>query len=261
MPNVRRSVKSSCTVVATFVALSGSGVTAIADQSGDSTGSTAAAAEAQSQNLFGSGPGQVDAGVQSHTPTQVGSIQASGPDPVKTCQAYLSEEAPPPTEKKKKRPGLFLAKALASELKTDGKNMLEDTAFVFSAKDFDPYARSAPTDKPYTALELTLVDGSQAQVIKYPDGSAKIVGSYLDKTVICPNGTDNFIVAYPNNVRSQMVRVNSDEYKIYRPDKTITYMKKTASGAWSVSNDKIGFMGTARPDFENLQFELNSSSF
>lgn len=192
--------------------------------------------------------------------TTGGAADPNAPDPVKTCMAYLSTEAPPP-RKKKNGPVRLVAKALASELKTDGSDMLKDTMFVFSAKDFDPYDKQAPKDKPYTLLEIQLVDGEQASLIKYPDNSGKIVGSYADGTIIAPAGRDTFIVAYPNGARGKMVKVNGIEYKIYRPDNTVTTIKKSMDGGYEISNSKTGFMGEANPDREGMQFEFGTKDF
>lgn len=202
---------------------------------------------------------QVQTGTSAATANPATFVQPT-PDPVQNCLAAQSENAP--VKKKKKRgPVRFVAKAIASELGTDGSDMLKDTAFVFSAKDFDPYEKKPPTDKPYTALELELVDGSSAEVIKYPDRSCKVVGSYLDGTIIAPCADGSYIVAYPNGVRSKMSRVSPVEYKIYRPDKTVTTMRKTGAGNWEISNTKIGFIGTAQPDTEGMQFEFHSRDF
>jgi len=184
----------------------------------------------------------------------------AAPDPVKTCDAYLST-LPPPEKKKGHHPIRLVAKALASELGTDASGMLKDSMFVFSAKDFDPYDKSAPKNKPYTLLEIQMIDGSEASVIKYPDNSGKIVGGYADGTIIAPSGPNSYIVAYPNGVRGKLVKVSGNEYDIYRPDNTITRITKTASGDYDIKNNKLGYMGTARTDTLGMQFEMHSKDF
>jgi hypothetical protein len=185
---------------------------------------------------------------------------ATEPDPVKTCEAYLSTVAPPP-KKKGVHPIRLIAKAVTSELGTDASGMLKDSMFVFSAKDFDPYDKTAPKNKPYTLLEMQLIDGSQASLIKYPDNSGKIVGGYADGTIIAPSGPKTFIVAYPNGARGKLVKVSGNEYDIYRPDNTITRITKTAGGDYEMSNNKLGYIGTARTDTEGMQFEMHSKDF
>lgn len=182
------------------------------------------------------------------------------PDPVKTCQAYLST-LPAPEKKKGHHPVRLVAKALASELGTDASGMLKDSMFVFSAKDFDPYDKSAPKNKPYTLLEIQMIDGSEASVIKYPDNSGKVVGGFADGTIIAPAGPNTYIVAYPNGARGKLVKVNGIEYDIYRPDNTVTRIKKTAGGDYEMTNNKLGYIGTARTDTLGMQFEMHSSDF
>jgi hypothetical protein len=185
---------------------------------------------------------------------------ATAPDPVMTCEAYLSTVAPPP-KKKGVHPIRLIAKAVTSELGTDASGMLKDSMFVFSAKDFDPYDKQAPKNKPYTLLEMQLIDGSQASLIKYPDNSGKIVGGYADGTIIAPSGPNTFIMAYPNGARGKLVKVSGNEYDIYRPDNTITRITKTAGGDYEMSNNKLGYIGTARTDTEGMQFEMHSKDF
>lgn len=192
--------------------------------------------------------------------TTTGAAAASQPDPVKTCEAYLST-LPAPPKKPGHHPIRLVAKALASELGTDGSNMLKDSMFVFSAKDFDPYDKKAPRNKPYTLLEMQMIDGSEASVIKYPDNSAKVVGGYADGTIIAPNGKSTYIVAYPNGARGKLVKVSGNEYDIYRPDNSITRITKTAGGDYEMSNSKMGYIGTARTDTQGMQFEMHSKDF
>ncbi len=180
-------------------------------------------------------------------------------DPVKTCMAAQSEQPQP--VKTKKGPIKVMAHALKGEFSNDSKNMLRDSILLFSAQDIDPYDRSAPTDKPYTLCEARMVDGSQASVIKYPDGSGKVVGGFADGTIMAPSGSNTWIVAYPNGVRGNLVKESSSIYKVYRPDDSITTIKKTMSGGYSISNDKIGTMGDLRTDQLGMQYEFNSSTF
>lgn len=185
---------------------------------------------------------------------------AAAPDPVKTCEAYLST-LPVPEKKQGHHPIRLVAKALASELGTDASGMLKDSMFVFSAKDFDPYDKKAPTNKPYTLLEIQMIDGSEASVIKYPDNSGKVVGGFADGTIIAPAGPNTYIVAYPNGVRGKLVKLSNNEYDIYRPDNTITRITKTASGDFELKNNKLGYIGTARTDTLGMQFEMHSNDF
>ncbi|MBS2002848.1 MAG: hypothetical protein U0103_09060 [Candidatus Obscuribacterales bacterium] len=188
------------------------------------------------------------------------SASDSAQDPVKTCQAYLST-LPVPEKKTGFHPVRLVAKAMVSELGTDASGMLKDSMFVFSAKDFDPYDKKAPKNKPYTLLEIQMIDGSQASVVKYPDNSGKVVGGFADGTIIAPSGPNSYIVAYPNGARGKLVKINGIEYDVYRPDNTVTRIKKTASGDYDMTNNKLGYLGTARTDTLGMQFEMNSSDF
>jgi len=181
-------------------------------------------------------------------------------DPIHNCMAFKSTE-PKPTHTKKKGPIRLVTKAIASELGTDAHEFLRDSMFFLSDKDnFDPYETKDPTDKPFVALEMQYIDGSQAHMIKYPDDSAKIVGGFADGTIIAPTSDDTYIVAYPNGVRGKMVQ-SGDSYKIYRPDKSVTTIKKTMSGDYEMTNDKLGYMGTARTDQQGMQYEFKTMNF
>ena len=46
--------------------------------------------------------------------------------------------------------------------------------------------------------------------------------------------------------------------KIFRPDNSVTTIKKAASGDYTITNDKIGYMGEAHTDPTGLQYELGS---
>jgi hypothetical protein len=151
-------------------------------------------------------------------------------------------------------------KALASELGTDAHDMLQDSIFVFSAKDIDPYEHHNPTNKPYTAFEIRYIDGSSARIIKYPDNSAKIEGGYADGTIIAPIGGKDFIIAYPNNVRGKVVE-NGNGFTVYRPDNTVTTLKQNMGGDYTIANSKLGYIGTARTDSEGMQYEFKSKDF
>lgn len=186
---------------------------------------------------------------------EVNAAPEANADPVKTCMA-----AQPAPVKKKNKPIKLLFKGLASEAGTDMHSMLQDSIFVFSAKDVDPYDKSAPTNKPYTAFEIRYVDGSAARLIRYPDNSYRIDGGFADGTIIAPNGPGTFIIAYPNGVRGKVVK-SGTSVTIYRPDNTVTTVKKDMSGDYSIENSKLGFIGTARSDTEGMQYEFHSKDF
>jgi len=178
-------------------------------------------------------------------------------DPIATCMAAQ----PAPVEKKKHHdPVKLLFKGLASEMGTDMKDTMQDSVFVFSAKDVDPYKKKTPKDRPYTALEVQFVDGTTARVVKYPDGSARIDGAHFNGAVIAPSGVGTYIIAYPNGTRGKIVTID-DGYRIYRPDNTITTLKQGMGGDYEINNNKLGYLGSAHSDKYGMQYEFASKSF
>lgn len=149
-----------------------------------------------------------------------------------------------------------VAKGTAKELKTSMHNMAQDMVFVFSVQDIDPYEKSAPTDKPAIVLKFNLVDGSSCFLRRFPDGSYAIEDGFADGTVLLPEEGASFLVKYPNGVNGRLVRQSSNTTLVYRPDKTITTISKTNSGGYSVRNDKMGYIGEARPDRTGVHYEL-----
>jgi hypothetical protein len=165
-------------------------------------------------------------------------------------------------EKKKKTPVRTLFKSVAkgakSELGTSFDDMGKDMVLVFSVQDIDPYAKKGPPkNKPAIVMKMTMVDGSSAYLHRFPDNSFAVEDGFADGTVMEQDQNGGFIVKYPNGVQGRVVFQGS-QILVYRPDKTITTFKKTASGAYSVSNDKFGYMGTARADDSGDKFDVNN---
>lgn len=173
---------------------------------------------------------------------QLAGLHNLSPDPVQTCMA-----AQPPKAEKKRGPIRKVFRAIGSEVANDSANLLKDSIFVFSAQDIDPYTSKKPSKKPYVSYEMRIVDGSSATVTKFPDGSSRIDGSYLDGTILAPLAPRAMVIAYPNGARGKMVK-EGNEVKIYRPDKTITTLKQTMSGTYEATNDQLGYLGSARPE-------------
>ena len=173
---------------------------------------------------------------------ELAGLHSLSPDPVQTCMA-----AQPPKAEKKRGPIRKVFRAIGSEVANDSANFLKDSIFVFSAQDIDPYTAKKPSKKPYISYEMRIVDGSSATVTKYPDGSSRIDGSYLDGTILAPLAPRAMVIAYPNGARGKMVK-EGNEVKIYRPDKTITTLKQTMSGTYEATNNQLGYLGSARPE-------------
>lgn len=172
----------------------------------------------------------------------------SGPDPL-----GLTEEGSKP---KKKKPVRKFIKGLGKELGKSGEYLAKDLFMFLSVQDIDPYEKSGPPlDKKATILHIRYTDGSTCEIVRYPDRSFRANGSVFDGTVVIPDGPTGFIVKYPNGVQGRLERDSSGQVKIFRPDKTVTTLKKTMSGAFEISNDKLGYLGTARTSETGLEYE------
>jgi hypothetical protein len=176
---------------------------------------------------------------------------------LKNCMA-----AQPEVQKDQKTgPVSYVFKGLGNEAKANVKGMAQDMVFVFSAQDIDPYAKGPPKDKPYRLLSVQLVDGSRCELIKYPDDSGKIVGGFADGTIIAPLNPKTYVVGYPNGARGRLEKTSDGGCKVFRPDGTVTTLKKTMSGRFAIRNDQLGYMGDATPDRTGLQFEFKDRNF
>ena len=150
-----------------------------------------------------------------------------------------------------------VVKGTASELKASMKGLSEDMVFVFSCQDIDPYKKGPSLDKPTIVLKFNLVDGSSCYLRRFPDGSYAMEDGFADGTVILPEAsTGSYLIKYPNGVKGRLVRKTNGTTVVYRPDKTITTISKTNSGGFTVRNDKMGYMGEARPDRTGVHYEL-----
>ncbi len=150
-----------------------------------------------------------------------------------------------------------VAKGTAKELSTSAEDFAKDMVLVFSVQDIDPYeSKGVPTKRPAIVLQFNMVDGSSCYLRRFPDGSYAIEDGFANGTVLIPRKeSGDYLVKYPNGVNGRMVKDNTGNITIYRPDKTVTTVAKTASGAFSVSNTKFGYMGDARPDSTGLNYE------
>lgn len=164
------------------------------------------------------------------------------PDPLQTCEA-----AQPGKPEKHRGPLRKMVHGIAGEFAADASMFVKDSIFVFSAQDIDPYVTKPDPKKPYEAFELRIVDGSSAIVTRFPDGSAKVEGSYLDGTICAPLSRGSWVIGYPNGARGKLVQ-DGRNLVLYRPDKTITTMKPGMDGGYDAINSKLGFIGTARPE-------------
>jgi hypothetical protein len=165
---------------------------------------------------------------------------------LKNCQA--GQPAPAQSRPKKTGPLRYVLKGLGNEAKASASDMGKDMIFVFSCQDIDPYEKKTNKDKPYTALAIRMVDGSMSSLIRYPDDSARVEGGFADGTIVAPMGGNQYAVGYPNGTRGRLEKIPGGGCKVYRPDNTVTTLKKTASGGFSLRNTKFGYMGDAVPD-------------
>ena len=154
-----------------------------------------------------------------------------------------------------------VAKGTAQELGASAHDMAQDMVFVFSVQDIDPYDKTrAPSNKQCVVMEFTMVDASTAYLHQFPDGSYAIENGFADGTVMVPTSPTNYIIKYPNGVSGTVVR-QSDQVTVYRPDHTITTVKKEPSGNYRISNSKFGYMGEARPDDTGNQYGIGAWNY
>ncbi|MBP7861228.1 hypothetical protein KA183_06065 [bacterium] len=166
------------------------------------------------------------------------------------------------TEKKKHKGSVrnfikAVAKGTAKELGTSAEDFAKDMVLVFSVQDIDPYEqKGVPTKRPAIILKFTMVDGSNAYLRRFPDGSYAIEEGFANGTVLIPRrDKDDYLVKYPNGARGRMVKDNTGTITIYRPDQSVTTVAKTAGGGYKVNNTKFGYMGDARPDSTGINYE------
>jgi hypothetical protein len=169
-----------------------------------------------------------------------------------------SATAAPTKSKKQRGPIRRVIRGLGEEAKTSASGLAKDLAFVFSVQDNDPYAEKPPRNRPYVLSTIQCVDGSEAAVVRNPDGTLKIDGGFADGTIITPKGKGVYTVAYPNGAVGKLEK-DGEGFKIYRPDDSITTISRTLSGDYSIANNKLGYMGTARSsDRTGLNYDLGN---
>ena len=135
-----------------------------------------------------------------------------------------------------------ILKGLAKEMGTSFGDLGKDLILAFSVQGNDPYEMPANPDIPYIAAQAQLIDGSSADVWKYPDKSLRVSGGFLDGTYACPQADGLFIVQYTNGARGTL-KVTGNGCEVLRPDNTLTTVTKSGSSGYRVSNNKLGYMG------------------
>jgi hypothetical protein len=173
---------------------------------------------------------------------------ASVPPSERQWQAEAPEAAN--VKPHRRHPLVSFVKAVGKEVDYRLDETAKDMVFVFSAQDIDPYDQqeSPPADKPYERAKIRLSDGSQILVIKFPDGSQRVAGGFADGTVLIPVAPGEFTVKYADGRRGKLIKLANDEYRVYRPDKSITTFKKQPSGKYTVVNEGLGIKSEAALD-------------
>lgn len=161
-----------------------------------------------------------------------------------------------PQEEHPKHP---ILKGLKKELGMEMDDMSKDAFMAFSVSGRDPYEMPDHPDIPYIAAEAQFVDGSSCHMWKYPDGSWRVAGGFLDGTFACKQPDGLFIVQYPNGARGTM-KLTTEGGEIIRPDNTITTFTK-AGEAMRVVNSKLGYMGDINKDRTGLSYEFAKQDF
>jgi hypothetical protein len=202
------------------------------------------------------------------SPPPTGGISVEAPAKLSMAEQWAKNRAmpefllPDQEEQKKKAPLRSLvkgiAKGAASEIKATASGLAKDMVLVFSVQDVDPYDKSGPpSNRPAIIYKFTLIDGSTAYLRRFPDNSFAIEDGFADGTVIVRNDKGEFIVKYPNGARGKVVFQSRNTILVYRPDNTITTYQKTSDGGYTINNDKLGYMGSARRDTTGINYELN----
>jgi hypothetical protein len=251
-----------------FVAVSGTSFAFAADDAGkppaSATSTSTTAATPATPATPAASTGQAGASVSTTSPAgttpkmpATGGISATAPN----CSCMASQ--PDGNKKHKGGPVRHILHGLSKEFGSDLSDMGKDSMFVFSAQDFDPYASKPGRNpkRPYVVGEAQYVDGSSAEIMKFPDRSLRIYGGYADGTYACPISADssNFVVYYPNGVRGELTLQQNGTAVIKRPDNTTTKITKT-NGGYKITNDKLGYMGEINPDTTGLNYEFARSS-
>ncbi|MBX9685754.1 MAG: hypothetical protein K2X27_03570 [Candidatus Obscuribacterales bacterium] len=173
-----------------------------------------------------------------------------------TCQAQYPPNKSPEQTKKSKHP---ILKGLKNELAMEMGDLGKDTFMAFSVCGKDPYEMPDHPNIPYIAAEAQFVDGSSSHMYKYPDGSWRVDGGFLNGTYACPQPDGLLIVQYPNGARGTM-KLTDNGGEIIRPDNTITTFTK-AGQAMRVVNSKLGYMGDINKDTTGLSYEFAKQDF
>ncbi len=173
------------------------------------------------------------------------------------CQAQnVPEHFKGVRQGKKKHP---ILKGLAHELSMEAGDFSKDAAMAFSVGGKDFYEMPEHPDIPYIAAEAQFVDGSSSHMWKYPDGSLRVIGGFLDGTFACPQPDGLLIVQYPNGARGTM-KLTENGGEIIRPDNTITTFTK-AGQSMRIVNSKLGYMGDVTKDSTGLSYEFAKQDF
>lgn len=173
------------------------------------------------------------------------------------CKAMLPPDAPPPpkTGKKKHKVLAGLGKEMAMEMGDLGKDMF----IAFSVSGKDPYEMPSNPNIPYVAAEAQFIDGESSHLYKYPDGSYRMQGGFLDATFACQQEDGSYIIQYPTGARGT-VQKTGDGVVIKRPDNTTTTVTEVGQ-SYRIVNSKLGYMGDITPDKTGLSYEFAKQNF
>lgn len=172
------------------------------------------------------------------------------------CQGQYPPNKSPQQTKKAKHPVL---KGLRHELAMEMGDLGKDAFMAFSVSGKDPYEMPDHPNIPYIWAEAQFVDGSSSHMWKYPDGSWRVEGGFLNGTYACPQPDGLLIVQYPNGARGTM-KLSEDGGEIIRPDNTITQFQKKGQ-SMRVVNSKLGYMGEVTQDSTGLSYEFAKQDF
>ena len=146
-----------------------------------------------------------------------------------------------------------MVKGVSQELGSSLEYMAKDSAFVFSAQDFDANRSSAPKNKPYEDYHIRWVDGTRSNIIRYPNGEQVIATGHRAGTVITPIDKSKSDILYSNGQHGTLIKSEEGGYTIVRDKKVTMQLSPKIGGGYYISNAN-GEMGTIEPSVVDTHY-------
>ncbi len=146
-----------------------------------------------------------------------------------------------------------MVKGVSQEFGSSLEYMAKDSAFVFSAQDYDANKSSAPKNKPYEDYHIRWVDGTRSNIIRYPNGEQVIATGHRAGTVITPIDKSKSDILYSNGQHGTLIKSDEGGYTIVRDKKVIMQLSPKIGGGYYISNAN-GEMGTIEPSVVDTHY-------